>query len=71
MFYMDRSGKTRKVVVNDWKNRMWDGSRGRYGWWCQLNLEPIFYTEKITDAPVYVGDGQNWTWHIRWSDDTV
>ena len=71
MFYLDRSGKTRKVVVNNWKNKIWDGSRGRYGWWCLFNLEPIFYTQKITDAPVYAGDGFNWTWHVRFSNDTV
>jgi hypothetical protein len=65
--YLDRSGKSRKVVVNDWENKIWDGSRGRYGYWCMFNLNNLWYTSKVTDAEVNAGDGFNWTWHIKWS----
>ena len=63
--YLDKSSKSRTVTVTDWENKIWDGSRGRYGWWCKFNLEPIFYTANITDAAIDAGDGHNWTWHIR------
>ena len=67
IIYQDWSGKTRQAVVTDWKSRIWDGSRGRYGWWCQFNLEPYFLTTKITDETRYAGDGFNWVWHIKFS----
>jgi hypothetical protein len=67
LIYLDWSGKTRMAKVNNWKNALWQGSWGRYGWWCQFNLEPIYLTTKITDVERYAGDGFNFHWHIRWS----
>jgi len=66
IIYLDLSGKTRKVKTTDWKHRLWDGSWGRYGWFCQFNLEPYFLTTKVTDEAAYAGDGFNAFWHIRW-----
>jgi hypothetical protein len=65
--YLDWSGRTRKAVVHGWKSRIWDGSRGRYGWFCQFNLDPYFLTSTISDEAIYAGDGMNWVWHIKWS----
>jgi hypothetical protein len=67
LIYLDRSGKTRAVKVNDWKSKIWDGSRGYYGYWCQFNIEPIWRTETITDEALYAGDGSSWVWHIKFS----
>jgi hypothetical protein len=67
IIYLDLSGKTRKAKVQNWSNDLWKGNWGRYGWWCQFNLEPYFLTTKITDEEVYAGDGFNWSWHIKWT----
>jgi hypothetical protein len=71
LIYLDRSGKTRAVKVPGWKNKIWDGSRGYYGYWCMFNIEPIWRTTTITDVPLYAGNGQSWSWHIKWDADTV
>jgi len=67
MFWLDRSGKTRKTEVTGWKSGLRQGHWGKYGNWVMFNLNPLTQEVVVSDEAVYMGDGEYWTWHIRWS----
>ena len=67
MFWLDRSGKTRKTVVNNWYSGVRRGHWGRYGHWVKMNLDPLTKEVVIDDEAIYQGDGFHYSWRIRFS----
>jgi hypothetical protein len=65
--YLDSSGKTRGMKVNNWYSGIRRGHWGRYGAWVMMNIDPYWTSEAITDEELYAGDGYFYGWHIRWS----
>lgn len=66
MFYLDKNAKLQKVIVNNWYNGLWP-HWGRYGSWTMFNVDPMDQRVVVDHTPMYMGNGMDYRWHIKFS----